>query len=69
MSDRCAGYIVVLDQDLSGEEISAMADAIRHFRGVIGVEPVADNTAVIIGEIRARADLTERLWRVLQERP
>ena len=41
MSERHAGYIVTLDEDISGEEAQAVTDAIAMVRFVRSIEPVA----------------------------
>ena len=41
MSERHAGYIVTLEEDISGEEAQAVTDAIGMVRFVRSIEPVA----------------------------
>lgn len=40
MTDRHAGYIVVLDKDIREDDAEATLTALRRVRGVISIEPI-----------------------------
>ncbi len=40
MTDRYAGFVVVLDEDVREDDAQATINAIRQIKGVLGVEPV-----------------------------
>jgi nitrate reductase NapAB chaperone NapD len=67
MTDRHAGYVVVLDDSLREDDAQATLNALRQIKGVIAVEPVVDDAHAVIARNRAYHDLEARLWAALRE--
>lgn len=57
MTDRHAGYIVVLDADLREDDAEPVLADLRMVRGVLSVEPLASGWEVHVAEERARSEL------------
>ena len=54
MTDRHAGYVVVLDQSIREDDAKPTITALSQVKGVISVEPVVDDGVHIqIGKTRA----------------
>ena len=66
MTDRHAGYIVTLEQDVREDDAEAIINALRMVRGVGSVEPIVSDHRNHIGEKRARLDMERRLFAVLR---
>ena len=67
MSDRAKAFVVVLEEDLSEEESEATCQALRHFRGVIGVEPHIHDIGDVVAEMRARQKLATAMYGFLKD--
>jgi hypothetical protein len=66
MTDRHAAYIVVLDSNIREDDArETVLTALRQIRGVLSVEPVIAGPDLHIAEMRARSELTKKLWSVL----
>lgn len=61
MTDRHAGYIVALREDLREDDAEAVMTALRMVRGVLAVEPVVASAELHIAQARADAAWRERL--------
>lgn len=68
MTDRHAGYIITLKEDIREEESQAVISALGLMRGVISVEPVASDLALHIAQRRARTDLGQRILDLIWEK-
>ena len=55
VSPRTGGYVVVLDEPISGAEAERILNAIRMIKGVVAVSPVKHDPALEIE--RARSDI------------
>ena len=66
MTDRHAGYIVVLDKDIREDDAEFTLNALRMVRGVVSVEPVVSGIEVHIAETRARDDLIHTFYDFLK---
>lgn len=66
MTDRHAGYIVVLDKDSRSDNAEATLNALRMVRGVLSVEPVVSNIEVHIAEERAKRELLTKIYDFLR---
>ena len=65
MTDRHAGYIVTLAEDLREDDAQATINALRMVRGVIGVEPVVSGYELRIAQIRANDEWRKRISELL----
>lgn len=68
MTDRLAGFVVTLEQDLRDDDAQATIAAIRQIKGVISVEPVLGGPDIHIAEERARLNITTRLYDALRKK-
>ena len=67
MTDRHAGYIVTLEQDVREDDAEAIINALRMVRGVESVDPVVSDHRNHIGEERARRDIERRVLAVFRD--
>jgi hypothetical protein len=71
VTDRHAGYVVVLDHDIREDDAETILSAIRMVKGVQDVVPIVSDFAVHIAESRARTEyaqvLMDSIKRVLNE--
>mgnify|MGYP001559223851 FL=1 len=67
MTDRHAGYIVVLDGDVRADDAQPLIAAMECLRGVVKVTPIVADVILWMAQERERARLTQRLWDALQE--
>jgi hypothetical protein len=65
MSDRYNSLIVYLEKDLKDEDAEPLIEAIKQFRGVLGVQPNVSDMLTHLAEERARRELIDKLWKVL----
>lgn len=65
MTDRHSGYVVILYDNVRGDDARHVLDAIRMIRGVAEVTPVLADVGQQIAETRARAEIRERLYKAL----
>lgn len=61
MTDRHAGYVVVLATDMRDDDAEAVLTALRMVKGVASVEPVVADIALHIAEARANQKWVRRL--------
>lgn len=66
MTDRHAGYVVVLTNDTREDDAQPIIAAIRMIRGVADVRPIAGDVVSTIAETRARTVLTQKIWDALK---
>jgi hypothetical protein len=64
MTDRHAGYIVVLDEDIREDDAELIINAIRMVKCVQSVVPVVSDYSVHIAEERADAKWREKMRRL-----
>ncbi len=62
MTDRYAGYVVTLQNDVREDDAEDTINAIRQIKGVVGVQPVRVTPELQIAEERARAGIIKRLY-------
>lgn len=67
MTDRHAGYVVVLEEDIREDDAKAVIDALKMIKGVLTVKPIISTPEIIIATNRAKAEMARKLWKVLQE--
>lgn len=61
MTDRVNALTVVLDKDYRDDDIEALADAIRQFKGVIDVSLNISNPTDHVAQSRARTELISKM--------
>lgn len=59
MTDRHAGYIIVLAEDIREDDAEHIINALRMVRGVAAVEPVVANIELHIARRQARTEFRE----------
>jgi hypothetical protein len=67
MTDRHAGYLVTLTEDLRDDDAEEILAALRMVRGVQSVEPVVANIDQRIAQSRADTAWRERLINLIKE--
>lgn len=65
MTDRHAGYLVTLAENVRDDDAQDIIGAIRMVKGVLAVDPVVADPLGAIAENRARSDLTQKIWAAL----
>ncbi len=65
MTDRFAGYIVVLEDNVRSDDAEVITKAIAQLRGVVSVIPVVSNIEIHIAEERVRRELGDKLLQVV----
>lgn len=65
MSERYNALVVSLQNDLRDDAAQGLIDAIRHLRGVLSVDGHVADIGAHTAEMRARAELGEKLLWVL----
>lgn len=68
MTDRINSLMVVLDVDYREDDIKPLIDAIGCFRGVVSVRKNVSDFNSVMAEDRAREKLTNKIWKVLEEK-
>ncbi len=66
MTDRFAGYVVTLEQNLRDDDAEATTNAIRQIKGVADVQAVISTPEKQLAEMRARTKLIDQLWNVFK---
>jgi len=70
MTDRHAGYLVTLVEDIRDDEAEEILKAICLIKGVIVAEPIVADPLGMIAENRARRDLWNKMMDLLaKDRP
>lgn len=67
MTDRHAGYIVTLADDIREDDAQAIISALHLIKGVISVEPVAADHQLAIAKERVRDEYRHKLLQLLKE--
>ncbi|WP_433730791.1 hypothetical protein ACQP2Y_21025 [Actinoplanes sp. CA-051413] len=67
MTDRHAGYLVVLAEDLRDDDAEEILTALRMVRGVQSVAPVVANIDQRIAQSRADTAWRERIYTMLEK--
>lgn len=66
MTDRYYALTVVLEGNVRDDDAEPLIAAIRQLRGVADVLPHVADTNTVVGEVRARTKITERVMRALR---
>ena len=67
MTDRHAGYIVTLADDIRADDAEAIVNALRMVKGVLSVEPVVSDASLHIAERRRDVQWREALYNLRPE--
>lgn len=67
MTDRYAGFLVTLTDDVREDDAEAILTALRMVRGVATVEPVGANVDLQLATTRAKSELREKVWAFLRD--
>lgn len=62
MTDRINAIVVILEENLRIDDAEPLLQAIKQMRGVLKVEPHTTNIDGLAAEVRARADIAQRLF-------
>lgn len=68
MTDRHAGYIVTLAQDIREDDAKAVITALRMVKGVMSVEPVVADIQYHLAEQRINREWTDRLYAMINNK-
>lgn len=66
MTTRIDGVFVTLDHDIREDDVEVLLSAIRLLRGVLDVTVHPVSPESYIADMRARAELRQKLWEVLK---
>ena len=69
MTDRNAGYLVVLSEDVREDDAERWTDAIRMIKGVVSVTPVPANVAQAIARERRDGEWVDALLKLARNGP
>lgn len=67
MTDRISALSVVLSQDMREDDVRALVEAISLFSGVLQVSTRVADLSEHIAHARVRRELSDALWKVLQQ--
>lgn len=67
MTDRYHAFTVVLETDIRSDDAEELLRAILMLKGVLSVNPHIADIDSHVARQRARAELVEKIWRVLKE--
>ena len=67
MTDRVAGFVVTLKQNIRTDDIENLRGLIEHLAPVLSVENVISDPGLAIAEMRARERARDVLYRALEE--
>ena len=65
MTDRYHSLTVALDKDVRQDDCQPLMDAICQMRGVIDVRGNVSGPDMHMGYLRAKNELSKKLWKVL----
>lgn len=68
MTDRHAGYVVTLSEDIREDDAETIINAIRMVKGVINVRPIVSNVELMIAEDRTDQEWREKIRQLLLNR-
>lgn len=66
MTDRYHAFTVVLETDIRSDDAEELLKAILMLKGVLSVNPHVPDIDSHVARQRARAELVEKIWRVLK---
>jgi hypothetical protein len=67
VTDRHAGYLVVLEEDVREDAAQPILDSLWMVKGVLKVTPViGGDSRVLLAEVRAQTEITNRVIAALR---
>lgn len=66
MTDRHSGYLVTLSDDIREDDAQHIINALRMVKGVLSVEPIIHDHALMLAQQREAGKYEELLWRLYQ---
>jgi hypothetical protein len=66
MTDRHAGYVVILEHDIRKDDAEVILSALKQIRGVLSVEPVTAGIDQCIADSRAKHSMRMKLYEFLE---
>lgn len=67
MTDRHAGYVVTLTDDIREDDAEAIINALRLIKGVASVQPVAGDHQLVIAKERVREEYRAKVMAFLRD--
>ena len=67
MTDRHAGYIVTLSNDIREDDAEAVITALKMVKGVVGVEALVADPGLHMAEMRIGVEVRQKLYQFIQE--
>ncbi|TLS44942.1 hypothetical protein FE633_17520 [Streptomyces montanus] len=67
MTQRHAGYVVALDENLREDDAEQLINAIKMLRGVIAVQPVTADVSLSLATERVRHEYRHKVLGLLRE--
>jgi hypothetical protein len=67
VTDRVAGFVVTLAQDMRVDDVEAVVAALGMIKGVAKVAPVDSDATLQVAYHRARFELTRRVYDALSD--
>jgi hypothetical protein len=61
MTDRHAGYVITLAENIREDDSQATIAAIKQIKGVLDVTPVINDPGMMIAEVRAGHEFRDKL--------
>lgn len=62
MTDRHAGYVVTLENDIREDDAKAIINAIRMVKGVVSVDPVISDLEHLMARCQIRRQFTSMIY-------
>ena len=67
MTERHAGYVVTLAEDIREDDAEHILTALRMISGVVSVKPVTSDLGMVVAREQVHAEVRERVARLLEE--
>ena len=67
MTDRHAGYVITLREDVREDDAEALVNAIKMIKGVVSVTPMTNDIPFQMAQERVRQQLGEELTTAIHE--
>lgn len=67
MTERHAGYIVTLAEDVREDDADAVLTALRMISGVVSVKPVTADIGMVVARERVHSEVREKVLALLKE--
>ncbi len=67
MTDRYNAFIVILEWDIRSDDAKMTINAIKHIKGVLGVEPHVATIDESIAKMRLKEELWEKVFQLFKE--